>query len=118
MQSGADAFEALMRRRPDITAVFAGNDQMALGALYVASRMNLRVPEDVAIIGYDDIPESQFFQPSLSSVRQNIVQMGATAVEQLVSQIERLQVGVVIEPRVSWIRPELSIRDSSVAIRH
>jgi LacI family transcriptional regulator len=113
-KSGATAFEALIHRRPDITALFAGNDQMALGALYVARTLGLQVPEDIAIIGYDDIPEAQFFQPALSSVRQNIVEMGSRAVEQLVTRIEKLQVDEVIEPCVVWIRPELSIRDSSV----
>jgi LacI family transcriptional regulator len=113
-RSGAAAFEQLIRRRPDMTALFTGNDQMALGVLYVANRMGLRVPEDIAIIGYDDIPEAQFFQPSLSSVQQNIVAMGARAVEKLVASIERLQVGDVLQPAQIRIQPELVIRDSSV----
>ena len=113
-QSGAVAFETLMRRRPDITAIFAGNDQMALGALYAANRMGLRVPQDVAIIGYDDIPEAPFFQPALSSVRQNVILMGISAVEALVRQIEQLQIGEAIQPHITWIKPELSIRDSSL----
>jgi LacI family transcriptional regulator len=116
VHSGAAAFEKLIRRRPDITALFAGNDQMALGALYVANRMGLRVPDDIAIIGYDDIPEAQFFQPSLSSVRQDIVNAGMYAVEELVRQIEQIQIHTDIEPQITWMKPELSIRDSSVAI--
>lgn len=114
VQSGASAFETLMRHRPDITALFAGNDQMALGALYVANRMGLSVPDDIAIIGYDDIPESQFFQPSLSSVRQDIVKAGMYAVEELARQIGQIQVHADIEPQIIWMKPELSIRDSSV----
>jgi LacI family transcriptional regulator len=114
-RSGAAAFERLIRRCPDITALFAGNDQMALGALHVADRMGLRVPEDIAVIGYDDIPEAQFFQPSLSSVQQNIMAMGVRAVQELVASIERLQVGSVVQPVQIRIQPELVIRDSSIS---
>jgi LacI family transcriptional regulator len=112
-QSGAAAIPVLLNRRPDITALFIGNDPMALGALSAINRMGLAVPDDLAIVGYDDIPEAQFFQPALSSVRQNIVGMGIHAVEELVARIEKLRVGDVVPPRIRWDKPELVVRASS-----
>lgn len=113
-ESGAVAFQQLMERRPDITAIFVGNDYMALAVLYVANQLGLRVPEDVAIIGYDDMLEARFFQPALSSVRQDIVGMGVRAVEELITRIEKLQIDDVMPPALIWTKPELSIRDSSI----
>lgn len=113
-ESGAIALTALLDRRPDITALLVSNDPMALGALSAINHLGLRVPDNIAIVGYDDIPEAQFFQPALSSVRQNIVEMGARAVEELVTRIERLQVGEFMEPAITWNKPELIVRESSV----
>ena len=58
------------------TAVFAGNDQMALGAIRALTEAGRRVPEDVSVIGYDDIPEAEHFAPPLTTMRQDFAQLG------------------------------------------
>jgi DNA-binding LacI/PurR family transcriptional regulator len=77
---GASAFEALMElvRRP--TAVVASTDVLALGALHAACRLDLAVPRDVSIAGFDDLPMAEYANPPLTTVRQPIAEMAAVAV--------------------------------------
>lgn len=67
------------------TAIFAANDLSALGVLAVAERLGLRVPEDLSVIGFDDVPEAALSVPQLTTVRQPIQAMGATGIELLIS---------------------------------
>ncbi|HEX9018543.1 MAG TPA: LacI family DNA-binding transcriptional regulator, partial [Anaerolineaceae bacterium] len=83
--SGETGLEELLRRCPDLEAVFACNDLMAAGALRAARRLGRRVPQDLAIIGYDDTPEAPYYAPPLTTIRQPLVEMGGKAVEMLVS---------------------------------
>ncbi|QMU98585.1 LacI family transcriptional regulator [Microbacterium esteraromaticum] len=87
--SGASGFE-LVRRMPaaDVTAIFAANDQMALGALRALAESGRRVPDDVAVIGFDDIADAAQFQPPLTTVRQDFDALGEQAVGRLVAWIE------------------------------
>lgn len=112
-QSGAEGLRYLMKHNPNITAVFASNDQMALGVLYSAEQMGLTVPDHLAVIGYDDIPEAAFFHPALSSIRQNIVGLGVRAVNQIIQAIESTVIKGQYAPEVNVIQPELVIRASS-----
>ena len=73
---------------PATTAVFSANDQMALGLIRGLSELGRRVPEDVSVVGFDDVPESEFYRPSLTTVRQDFEQIGRVAVESLIRQIE------------------------------
>jgi LacI family transcriptional regulator len=113
-QSGAQALKTLLKRHPEITAIFACNDQMALGVLHAAVEMGLRVPHDLAVIGYDDIPEAAFFSPSLSSVRQDVVDLGGQAVSQVIHAIETIAIRGEYSPHSLVIQPELVIRASSL----
>ena len=70
------------------TAVFAANDLSAMGILDAAQRLGLRVPDDLSVVGFDDIPESASTTPGLTTVRQEIQQMGAAAVDLLVGLVE------------------------------
>jgi DNA-binding LacI/PurR family transcriptional regulator len=70
------------------TAVVVANDQMALGALRAFTEMGLRVPEDISVVGFDDIPESEFLIPPLTTVRLDFAEQGRFAVETLVARIE------------------------------
>ncbi len=70
------------------TAVLATSDAMAVGAVRAAARRRLRVPDDVQVIGFDDIPLAALTQPSLSTVRQPIIEKGTTAAELLVTALE------------------------------
>ncbi len=74
----------LLERDPRPTALFAANDQSAIAAMEAAATLGLRVPDDVSVIGFDNIPESALTRPSLTTVHQPIQQMGQRAVEILV----------------------------------
>jgi LacI family transcriptional regulator len=82
---GHRAMQQLLARRPD--AVFAASDMMALGAIRAIREAGLRVPEDVAVVGYDDLPFAAHSDPPLTTIRQPIQRTGATAVETLLDLI-------------------------------
>ncbi len=71
-RSGYEAARLLLADRR-VTAIFAGNDQMALGVLRAASEAGLVVPQDLSVVGFDDIPEAAYFTPALTTVRQHFV---------------------------------------------
>ena len=75
-EGGAKAMERLLAARPDIDAVFAASDLIAAGALSVLAAAGRRVPEDVAVVGFDDSPVATSTRPALTSVRQPIEEMG------------------------------------------
>jgi len=88
--AGARAIEALIEagvRLPD--AIVCANDQSAIGVLHALAQHGIRVPGDVAVTGFDDIPVARHLRPQLTSVRQSIQDMGATAFETLYSMIGR-----------------------------
>ena len=106
------AKELLAKQRP-FTALFVGNDRMALGAIRALREAGLRVPEDVSVVGFDDIPEAAFFEPPLTTVRQDFEVLGKESVEYLVSLIEDDHTAV--QQRVLY--PELVIRQSTACLR-
>jgi len=113
--SGAIGLERLLEQYPQMEAVFVCNDQMALGVLQTSRKLSRRVPEDLAVIGYDDIPEAAYFWPPLTTVRQDLMNFGNTAVE-LLSQLiaaRREEVDPPAKSETIWLRPELIIRGSS-----
>lgn len=89
--SGYDAACALLRRRGSGAAAFSAlvvaNDQMAIGAIRALQEHGLRVPQDVSVVGFDDIPEAAFTNPPLTTVRQEFDQMGQQGVEYLIEII-------------------------------
>jgi DNA-binding LacI/PurR family transcriptional regulator len=87
-ESGAKAMTRLLAKRPELDAVFAASDLMAAGALSVLSAAGRRVPEDVALVGYDDSPVATSTHPQLSSVRQPIEEMGREVARLLVEAVE------------------------------
>lgn len=112
-ESGTQGLLRLLEQRPDVDAVFFGNDQMALGGLRAAHRLGLNVPGDLAVVGFDDIPESAFFHPPLTTVRQPIFDLGSFAVKELNRLIEAHQRGDAdAEPRSISLQPELIVRES------
>ena len=104
----------LLTRHPEIDGVFACNDRMALGALKTARQLGRRVPEDLAVVGFDDIPDAAYFHPSLSTVRQDMVELGRRAVRELGKEIEANQNGDPLNPRTVLLRSELIVRESSL----
>jgi DNA-binding LacI/PurR family transcriptional regulator len=81
-------YRAASRLDPSTTAVFSGNDQMALGLVHGLVALGRRVPHDVSVVGFDDVPEAKFYLPALTTVRQDFGQIGRVAVESLIRQIE------------------------------
>lgn len=85
-RSGYEAGQVLARR-PDVTAVFVANDQMALGLLRAMHEAGRRVPEDVSVIGFDDVPEAAYFTPPLTTVRQDFAAVGQRCLSLLLERI-------------------------------
>ncbi|MFF7328611.1 LacI family DNA-binding transcriptional regulator [Streptomyces sp. NPDC090306] len=84
---GRRAMTRLLERRPHLDAVFAGSDVMAAGARQVLRAEGRRIPEDVALVGYDDSAIARHMEPPLTSVRQPIVEMGRTMINLLLTEI-------------------------------
>ncbi|OMD07139.1 LacI family transcriptional regulator [Paenibacillus odorifer] len=91
MESGRAAMEKLLREAPPFTAVFAASDEMAIGAMGMAFEKGLKIPDDLSMIGYDDLMVSKIIFPPLTTVHQSLDQMGRLAVEKLLSLIEKPQ---------------------------
>ncbi|MFL5822747.1 MAG: LacI family DNA-binding transcriptional regulator [Solirubrobacteraceae bacterium] len=96
-----------------VTAIFVANDQMALGALRALHEAGRRVPRDISIVGFDDIPESAFFTPPLTTVRQDFLEMGERGFELLRRAVETSRT----VQRRELIKPELVVRASTAAPR-
>jgi DNA-binding LacI/PurR family transcriptional regulator len=94
---------------PDVTAVFAANDPMALGLLRILHECGRRVPEDVSVVGFDDVPEAAYFTPPLTTVRQDFMQVGRNSFELLMAEIER---GSRSATRIR-VAPEFVVRHST-----
>jgi DNA-binding LacI/PurR family transcriptional regulator len=108
-ESGVDAMRRLLASAPDLDGVFVASDLMAAGALQVLQEAGRRVPEDVALIGFDDAPIATTTRPTLSSVRQSLDAMGRELVNVLLASIEhRDQVA-----RKVVLATELIVRESS-----
>jgi LacI family transcriptional regulator len=113
-KSGKTAFLELMEKFPEMDAILVGNDQMALGIFQSALEIGKKIPQEISVIGFDDIPESEFFTPSLSTVNPNQEELGKVAVTELIAQIEQeLEENIENEPKYIMIQPELIIRKSS-----
>jgi DNA-binding LacI/PurR family transcriptional regulator len=98
--------------KADVTAVFVANDQMALGLLRTLHEAGRRIPGDISVVGFDDIPEAEYFTPPLTTVRQNFNEMGRRSLLLLVEQIES---GVRV-PRRETVPPELIVRASTAGV--
>ena len=92
--------------QPDCTAVFAANDQMALGVLRALHERGRRVPEDVSVVGFDDLPDAASYLPPLTTVRQDFAEVGRRCVEGLLEQIRdvRAEPGTVLVPTTLILR--------------
>jgi LacI family transcriptional regulator len=106
---GHDAMAALIEAAPDLTAVFAGNDLSAIGAMNVISASGRRVPDDVSIVGFDDVRLSEYTSPPLTTIRQPAGEIARHATELLLGMIAGRR-----PPRLLHrFTPELIVRDST-----
>ncbi|WP_433127484.1 LacI family DNA-binding transcriptional regulator [Micromonospora sp. CA-240977] len=107
-ESGSAAMRRLLTEHPDLDGVFAASDLMAHAALRTLREAGRRVPEDVAVVGFDDIETAAYTEPPLTTVRQPIVELGRRMTRQLL----RLAAGETIEQSV-MLPTELILRDSA-----
>jgi DNA-binding LacI/PurR family transcriptional regulator len=113
--SGAQAVERLFAQFPEMDAIFVANDQMALGALQFACQNGIRVPEDAGIVGFDDIPESAYFWPPLTTIQQDQLNVGEVAVEEIIKIIESgWKEHEPVSPKSIMLTPTLVVRKSSL----
>lgn len=110
-RSGYELGEGLLKTR-DLTAVFVGNDQMALGLLRRLNEAGRDVPGDISIVGFDDIPEAAYFSPPLTTVRQDFSELGRRCLKLLLERIEGSD-----QPIRVVVPPELVVRESTSAAR-
>jgi DNA-binding LacI/PurR family transcriptional regulator len=107
--SSGYALGGRLAEEPRLTAVFCGNDTMALGVVRALAERGLRVPEDVSVVGFDDVPEAGFYLPPLTTVRQDFGEVGRQALSTLV---DRMSDAIPAGLRVR-VAPELVVRASA-----
>ena len=100
--SGYEAITSLLDAKADFTALFASNDTVALGAMAALHARGLRIPEDVAVVGYDDIPLAPYAIPPLTTVRSPAIEHGRLAAEMLIQlirdgSVDRPNIGLSLE---------------------
>jgi DNA-binding LacI/PurR family transcriptional regulator len=100
-----------LARNNKVTAIFVANDRMAIGVLRALYEAGRRVPEDVSIVGFDDIPEAEFQMIPLTTMRQNFEESTTRAVHELVTMIQ----GKPVSNKRIELRPELIVRNSTAA---
>ncbi|PQJ34439.1 hypothetical protein BSZ35_07345 [Salinibacter sp. 10B] len=111
-ESGGEAICEVLEADPRPTAVFASNDYMAMGAVRVLRERGLHVPDDMAIVGFDDVPSAEYFTPSLSAIDARMRDLGSEAITMLLDLIKTSDDGQSAR-RVKQLDPVLRIRASS-----
>lgn len=99
-----------LMHRMEFTAVFCSNDQMALGLLHAFREADVRVPADISVVGFDDIPDAAHYWPPLTTIRQDFAEVGRRAVEAVLAQLAGEPA-----PELDAIRPQLVLRSSTGA---
>lgn len=113
-ESGVEAATELLALPQRPTAIFAGNDEMAIGVMKAARDAGLRVPEDLSIVGFDDLPMASRVWPNLTTIRLPIRDMGRMAAEKLTARSRGLDPATLVQPEVD---PSLVVRDSTAPPR-
>lgn len=113
--SGALAIEKLVDQYPMMDSIFVANDQMALGAMQFFAEKGMRIPQDIGIVGFDNIPESAFFSPALTTVQQDQHHVAQIAIAELIKIIESgWQELDPVTPKSIILSPILVVRQSSL----
>ena len=108
---GYEVTRQLLARQEPFTALFAFNDISAIGAIRALREAGLRVPEDVSVVGFDDIQSAAFQNPALTTVRQPLREMGVLAAETLLRRINAPARSPY--PKIITVEPELIVRAST-----
>ncbi len=110
--SGYVAGKRILEEAVRPQAVFAANDMMALGCLYAFNEAGVRVPDEIALAGFDDIPLARFVHPTLTTMRVNIAELGGLALQRLLVSIEA---DGAADLSTQTLVPELMVRESSLS---
>lgn len=114
-EPGYIATRKLLGAKTPFTALFAFDDMSAIGAIRALREAGFRVPEDISVIGFDDVWSAAFQNPALTTIRQPLWKMGALAAE---TALERIANGrKSTYPRVQTVEPELIVRESTCRVR-
>jgi len=109
-KSGETAIQNLLNTKKEFTAVFCASDLMAVGAVNMLDNLGYSVPEDISVIGFDDIYIAQYMKPKLTTIRQNREKIGQSAANILINMVMGQRLGRVM------IEPELVPRESTKLI--
>jgi LacI family transcriptional regulator len=109
---GAEAAAKLMARHPELTAILAANDKMAIGAIHHLHQSGRRVPSDVSVVGFDDMQDAAFSNPALTTVHLPLYEAGVLACERLVNRIQGRG-----EPVRAVLPTHLVVRNSTAIVR-
>jgi len=109
-ESGASAATALLEANPDLTAIIALNDRMAMGAIRQLQAMGHAVPDCISVSGHDDLPQSNEFHPPLTTINQQLAKWGALAMDMLMELINGQ------EPEPVVLQPRLIVRQSTASV--
>ena len=109
---GYPGVQQLLMRRRDFTAVVCFNDITAIGCVRALHDAGLKVPSDVSVLGFDDIQSASYCVPSLTTIRQPLVQMGMLAANLLLKKMAKDR-----QPDTVKVDPELVIRESTAPVR-
>ena len=109
--SGYEAGKLILTKSPPPDAVFAANDMMALGCLYAFNEAGVKIPTDIALAGFDDIPLARFVHPTLTTMRVSIAELGGLALSRLLQAIEA---DGVADLTPHTLAPELIVRESTL----
>lgn len=111
-RGGAAAMARLLKAHPNLTAVLATNDKMAIGAMHLLDRRGIKVPADISVVGFDDLQHAAFVIPSLTTIHLPLYEVGRRAFSELVDRIQNKK------PRVAaTLRTHLVVRDSTAMAR-
>jgi DNA-binding LacI/PurR family transcriptional regulator len=116
--SGAAAIEKLFDQYADMDSIFVANDQMALSAMQFLRKKGLRIPEDIGIVGFDNLAESAFYSPALTTIQQDQHKVAKLAVAEIIKIIEADWQGQdFVKPNCIILPPTLVVRQSSKRLK-
>jgi LacI family transcriptional regulator len=111
-EGGAQAAAALLKLHPDLSAIFAGNDKMALGAMHYFYSQGIDVPGQISVVGFDDLQQSAYVRPSLTTVHLPLYEAGSLACERLIERIHGS-----VERVAETLKTHLVVRESTAMAR-
>lgn len=112
IESGYEAGKEILKLRELPTAIFCANDHLAIGVIKVLHEHGIQIPGQVSVVGYDDIPESNYLTPSLTTIRPNFDALGKAAIDKMLKQLQQVAVKEAV-----MLKPELVVRKSTASIK-